>query len=222
MAKILSVNVGSVHPNAATKNGSGIDKQPVASVEVRAPGPKKGGLGSGVIGDAVVNRKHHGGDLQAVYAVAREELDWWAEELDRELPDGMFGENLTTLGLDVDGAVIGERWVIGDEDSRGEAVAVLEVTGPRVPCRTFAEHMGERGWVKRFTSHGRTGAYLAVVTPGVVAAGMPVRVVDRPEHGFTVPDVFRAWMGDRDLARRIADAGVLREPLHSELAAKLR
>lgn len=218
MSSVLSVNVGQVRPNAATTKGSGIDKQPVASIEVRAPGPKKGGLGSGVVGDAVVNRRHHGGDLQAVYAVAREELDWWASELGRELADGTFGENLTTSGLDVDGAVIGERWFIGD----GDDAVVLEVTGPRVPCRTFAEHLGERGWVKRFSARGRTGAYLAVATQGTVAPGMPVRVVDRPEHGFTVPDVFRAWMGDQDLARRIVDAAVLREPLHSELAAKLR
>ena len=48
----------------------------------------------------------------------------------------MFGENLTTSGLDVDGAV-GERWQVGDE-------VVLEVAGPRIPCSTFAARMGEK------------------------------------------------------------------------------
>ena len=62
------------------------------------PVPKRGGLGSGVVGDAIISRKHHGGETQAVYAVAREEMDWWGEQLDRELADGMFGENLTTVG----------------------------------------------------------------------------------------------------------------------------
>ena len=125
--------------------------------------------------------------------MAREELDWWAGGWGRELGNGIFGENLTITELDVDGAVVGERWVIGDVDG----AVVLEVTGPRIPCRTFAGHMGERGWVRRFTERGRTGAYLAVVTPGVIEAGMGVRVVDRPDHGLTVPEAFRAQMGDR-------------------------
>ena len=46
---------------------------------------------------------------------AREELDWWADRLGRELPHGMFGENLTTSGLDVDGALVGERWAVGED-----------------------------------------------------------------------------------------------------------
>ena len=125
---------------------------------MRDPGPKRGGLGSGVVGDDVVSRKHHGGSRQAVYAVAREELDWWGATLGRELVDGMFGENLTTQGLDVDAAVVGERWRVGS--------ALLEVTGPRIPCATFRAWMGEPGWVRRFTERGRTGAYLAVVERG--------------------------------------------------------
>ena len=40
--------------------------------------------------------------------------DWWEARLDRVLPGGIFGENLTTLGVDVNGAVIGETWLIGD------------------------------------------------------------------------------------------------------------
>ena len=98
----------------------------------------------------------------------------------------MFGENLTTSGLDVDGAVVGERWRVGS--------ALLEVTGPRIPCATFAAWMGERGWVRRFTERGRTGAYLAVVEPGF-AVGDPVEVVAARSR-ITVPEVFRAFIGD--------------------------
>ena len=122
------------------------------------------GSAAGSRATSSATRRHHGGDYQAVYAFAREELDWWAAQLGRELPDGMFGENLTTSGLDVDGALIGERWAVGDE-------VVLEVCGPRIPCATFAARMGERGWVKRFTDVGRTGAYLSVVTGGTVRPG---------------------------------------------------
>ena len=210
---VRSVNVGTPRSGIRPRGRmTAIDKRPVDAVEVRDPGPKRGGLGSGVVGDEVVTRKHHGGSTQAVYAVAREELDWWGAELGRDLADGMFGENLTTAGLDVDGSVVGERWRVGS--------TVLEVTGPRVPCATFAAWMGERGWVRRFSERGRTGAYLAVVEPGVVTAGDAVDVVDRPAHGITVPEVFRAFMGDAGLAARVLEARVLGDDDHAALERK--
>lgn len=210
-AHLLSLNIGKAEPSTAKNVGvTGIAKRPVESAHLRAPGPKHGGLGSGLEGDFLGDIQHHGGDTQAVYAFAREELDWWARELGRDLPNGMFGENLTTQGLDVDGAVVGEHWAVGDE-------VVLEVTAPRIPCATFAARMGERGWVKRFSGVGRTGAYLAVVTPGEVRTGDPVTVVSRPDHGITVPEVFRAFMGDLDAAERVLAADCLVEQEAVEL-----
>lgn len=204
-AQLLSLNVGAPEPSTAKNVGiTGIGKRPVESAVLRSPGPKHGGLGSGVEGDFIGDRRHHGGDTQAVYAFAREELDWWAQELGRELPNGMFGENLTTCGLDVDGALVGERWAVGDQ-------VVLEVCAPRIPCATFAARMGERGWVKRFASVGRTGAYLSVVNSGTVRRGDPVVVASRPEHDITVPLVFRAFMGDLDAAQRVLAADCLVE-----------
>lgn len=108
-AVVRSVNAGAAEPVPGLARPSGIRKRPVDVIEVRDPGPKRGGLGSGVVGDAIISRRHHGGTTQAVYAVAREELDWWGEHLGRDLPDGMFGENLTTHGLEVDTAEVGER-----------------------------------------------------------------------------------------------------------------
>lgn len=213
-AQVRSVNVGRPRGGIEPKGrDTAIDKRPVASVEVRDPGPKRGGLGSGVVGDDVVTRKHHGGTHQAVYAVAREELDWWGTELGRDLHDGMFGENLTTVGLDVDGALVGERWRVGS--------AVLEVSGPRVPCATFAAWMQERGWVRRFTERGRTGAYLAVVEPGTITAGDRVEVLSRPEGALTVPQMFRGLTGDLDLAQRILDDEVLDERDRANLERKV-
>jgi MOSC domain-containing protein YiiM len=210
-AHLLSLNVGRAEPSTAKKVGTtGIAKRPVESAHLRPPGPKKGGLGSGLEGDFLGDVRHHGGDTQAVYAFAREELDWWAAELDRELSNGMFGENLTTSGLDVDGALLGERWSVGDE-------VVLEVCGPRIPCATFAARMGERGWVKRFTAVGRTGAYLSVVEPGTVHRGDAIEVVHRPTHDITVPDAFAAFMGDLDVAERVLAADCLGEEDADEL-----
>ena len=195
-ARLLSLNIGAAEPNPAKSVGvTGIGKKPVDSAVLRAPGPKRGGLGSGVVGDFVGDVRHHGGDQQAVYAYAREELDAWQERLGRDLADGVFGENLTTTGLDVDGALLGERWAVGDD-------VVLEVCGPRVPCSTFQVRMGERGWVKRFTEVGNTGAYLSVVAGGEVRPGDTIEVVSRPDHGIDVRMAFRALSGDLDAGRQ--------------------
>lgn len=213
--KLLSLNLGrptavdfTDHPDGVT----GIDKRPVdGPVRVAAPGPKGVGA-SGVAGDAVCHTRHHGGNDQAVYAVAREDLDDWERELGRPLASGAFGENLTTLGLDVSGALIGERWRIGSE-------VVLEVTCGRIPCRTFQAHIGERGWVKRFTAKGAPGAYLRVIEPGEIRAGDPIEIVSRPAHDVTVAVQFRAVTTERSLLPRLLAAG---EALHPEALADAR
>lgn len=194
---------------------TGIAKQPVEVITVADPGPKRvvDGAGvSGVGGDHVGDGRHHGGADQAVYAFAREELDAWAAALGRDLPNGMFGENLTTTGLDVDAAEVGDVWRVGS--------AVLEVRGPRVPCATFAERMGERGWVKRFAAHGRTGAYLQVLTPGEIRPSDTIDVTPSGS-GLRVPTVLRAFLGDRAAAREALDSGALAEHRRDELVARI-
>lgn len=211
---MLSTNIGRAEPNSAKPTPTGIHKRPVSEISVRAPGPKHGGLGSGVLDDFIGDREHHGGDDQAVYAVAREELDWWGAELGRQLENGMFGENLTTAFMDVDRSLIGQRWAVGEQ-------VVLQVTGPRIPCGTFRMHMAERGWLKRYVAHGLSGAYLRVVTPGVIRPGDVVRVLDEPEHDVDVPTVFRAFYGDVDAMRAVVAAHVLNDYEHERMAKKI-
>ncbi|MFF9211300.1 MULTISPECIES: MOSC domain-containing protein [unclassified Streptomyces] len=206
--KLLSLNVGQARPVPYTDQPeglTGIDKRPVEGpVKVSAPGPKGVGA-SGLAGDAVCDTRHHGGDHQAVYAFAREDLDAWERELGRELASGTFGENLTTRGVDVADALIGERWRIGPD-------VVLEVTSGRSPCRTFQGHLGEQGWVRRFTHRGAPGAYLRVIEPGEIRAGDPIEVVHRPEHGVTVAVQFRAVTTERELLPRLLAAGEALDP----------
>jgi MOSC domain-containing protein YiiM len=158
-------------------NRSGIDKRPVdGRVAVRE---------LGLDGDVQVNRKHHGGEGQAVYAYGQEDADWWAAELDRELPPGRFGENLRISGIDLTGALLGERWRIG--------TALFEVTAPRIPCANFARFWDDvPHLVTRFTERGTTGAYLRVLETGDVGAGDAVEVVLRPDHEVTTGLTFRA------------------------------
>jgi MOSC domain-containing protein YiiM len=186
-ARIVSVNTGSIADLVISgKPGqSAIDKRPVR-------GRVLVGL-LGVVGDDHADVEHHGGTDQAVYAYAREDLDWWTEQLGREMRNGAFGENVTTTGLDITTALIGETWRMGS--------AVVQVTSPRIPCATFQSWTGERHWVKRFAVAGRPGAYLRVVTEGQIAAGDEVEVLGRPEQQVTVAEAMRAFYGDPDVMR---------------------
>ncbi|HKT03758.1 MAG TPA: MOSC domain-containing protein [Rugosimonospora sp.] len=211
MAHVVSVNLAVPRDNPAKDTGiTGIDKRPSdGPVRLAAPGvPGE----SGLAGDQIFDKKHHGGDDQAVYAYAREDLDRWQAELGRELPGGVFGENLTTAGVDVTGALIGERWRVGDE-------VVLEVSVPRIPCATFAHWMAEQGWVKRFTEAATPGAYLRVVTPGRIRAGDPITVLDRPGHSVTIGVTFRALTREPDLLPGLLAADALPDGV-KELATR--
>ena len=201
MALVRSVNVGAPAPNPhKSVRETGIGKRPVTGpVMVRDPGPRRGGLGSGLAGDFIGDRDHHGGADQAVYAFAREDLDGWQVVLGRELADGAFGENLTTTGIDVNAALIGERWQVGAE-------LVLQVTAPRIPCATFRGWLGEPGWLRTFTRAARPGAYLRVIAPGPVAAGDPIRVVHRPTHTVSVTLLHRALTGAPEFYEEVLTA----------------
>ncbi len=195
MPWLESLNVGPTRRMAWQGRPTGIDKRPVEGpVLVQSPGPKGPGGGSGLAGDGIGDIDHHGGVEQAVYAYAREDLDFWAEELDREIRDGQFGENLTTEGIDLTHAPVGARLGIGD--------VVLEIAGVRTPCNDFKTWMGLTGfdstaWVKRFTAEQRPGPYLRVVSAGPIVAGDAIAILHEPTHGVTVRDLFIALHLDR-------------------------
>jgi MOSC domain-containing protein YiiM len=194
---LLTVNLGrSVAAEwAGDKGVTGIDKRPVAG-RVRADR-------YGLDGDRVLDDRVHGGLDQALYAYAHEDAQWWADELGRDIRPGNFGENLTTLGIDVTGAVIGEQWAVGP--------VVVEVSSPRFPCRVFAGFWHMPDLIKRFTARGLPGAYLRVVTPGEIGADDPIQVVHRPDHGVTIGVTFRALTLEPELLPRLLDAPELTE-----------
>jgi len=182
MAQVVSVNVGMPRELAWAGIGrTSIDKQPVSGVV------QVGRLG--LEGDQVSDTKHHGGVDQAVYAFAREDLDRWATELGRDVRNGQFAENLTTRGIDVNGAEVGERWRVGS--------TVLEIAMVRIPCNDFkswqrVNGFDDRAWVRRFTLTGRPGPFLRVIQEGEVRAGDDLVVLHQPGHGVTVSMMFRA------------------------------
>ncbi len=214
MTSVLSVNIGTPTLLGTKAVGvTGIDKRPAhGSVEITVPDRR--GM-SGLAGDAICDVASHGGPEQAVYAYAREDLDAWEKEVGRPLECGAFGENLTSQNLDVSGARIGERWRIGER-------CVLEVSCPRIPCRTFAAWLRERNWERRFTLRGVPGAYLRVITPGRVRKGDTI-VVTRPDHAVTIQLMFRALTREKHLLPLLAPAGdALPDDLRILLSAPAR
>lgn len=191
MAFVRSISVGIPQEKEWAGIGrTSIDKRPVVGPVAVHP--------LGLAGDQVSDTRHHGGPDQAVYAYAREDLDFWEAELGMPIRDGHFGENLTTAGIDLNTLEVGTRLRIGDEVDG----VLLEAVSVRTPCNDFKGWMGEAGfepraWVRRFTAAARPGPYLRVLETGTVVAGAPVEVVHRPGHGVTVRDMFVALNTDR-------------------------
>ena len=195
-ARVLSINITSVvHQGEWTgsEGRTGIDKRSVAgAIEFK---------NNGVVGDRVIDTNVHGGYEQAVYAYAREDAQWWEREINEEIPAGRFGENLTTEGIDVNAALIGEQWKIGS--------VILEVSQPRIPCRVFAGFWKRATLIKDFTQAGRPGTYLRIIQEGTAQAGDAIEVIFKPNHTITISDLFAAKSGERSKINQIKDVTYL-------------
>jgi MOSC domain-containing protein YiiM len=191
VGKVLSVNVGT--PREFQYNGrparSAIWKSPVAG--------RIAARGLNLDGDDQADREAHGGPDKAVYAYAVEDLRWWEQKIGRSLAYGEFGQNLTTEGIEVNDALIGERWKVG--------TTVLEVSEPRIPCWRLAVRMNDKLFPRHFSEALRPGTYLRIVSEGELGAGDEIRVLERPGHDLTVRDVLRIYVRDRhELGRLLA------------------
>ncbi|HEY1976048.1 MAG TPA: MOSC domain-containing protein [Candidatus Baltobacteraceae bacterium] len=188
-ASALSVNAGSVRtvPYNGKDVVTGIFKQPVAGPVAVA--------GVNLTGDDQADRSVHGGPDRAVYAYASEDYAWWKRELGRDVLPGTFGENLTTQGVDVNAALVGERWRIG--------TAVLQVTTPRFPCYKLAMKMDDPTFVKVFSAALRLGSYMRIVTEGTLERGDDIEVVHRPSHAMTIGEMSKIYLFERERLREL-------------------
>ena len=195
-ARVLSINITSVvHQGEWTgsEGRTGIDKRSVTgAIEFK---------NNGVVGDRVIDTNVHGGYEQAVYAYAREDAQWWEREINEEIPAGRFGENLTTEGIDVNAALVGEQWKIGS--------VILEVSQPRIPCRVFAGFWKRATLIKDFTQAGRPGTYLRIIQEGTAQAGDSIEVIFKPDHTISISDLFAAKSGERSKINQIKDVTYL-------------
>ncbi len=199
---VESVNVGT--PSAAEWKGrtfaTGIVKSPVAGrIAVR---------GVNLAGDDQADRSVHGGPDKAVYAYSREDIDWWTQILGRPVVPGRdFGENLTTVGIDLGKAIVGERWRVG--------TVVFEVSEPRVPCFKLAMRMNDGSFPKKFSAALRMGTYLRIIEEGYIGAGDTIAVTGRPEHGLSIALAARIYLFEHDASARFLETPQLSEKWRS-------
>lgn len=198
--RLDSVQIGSPRPSGGKLfTETGIDKEPVDSIEI---------LDDGVAGDTVVDTKNHGGQDQAVYAYTRDDYDYWEAELDRPMPGGLYGENLTISGIESADVRIGDRFRIGDVE--------LEATASRIPCQVFADKLDIVGFVAEFRDAGRPGIYFRVITAGVVAPGAEITYLPAADTNVTILESYRLHYD------RSATKEQLERHLASPLSARTR
>ena len=207
---VISVNAGQVRTITTAKSTgpTGIYKTALDSAVQISP--------QGIPGDAIVNRKHHGGPDQAVYLYGDLDYDWWAAELGRTLAPGTFGDNLTIAGLASAGIFIGDRFEIGR--------LLLEVTAPRIPCQTLAARMGDPVFVKRFRQAERPGMYCRVIQAGEVQAGQAVKYLPSRGERISLVEMFRDHyepvLSEAQLRRYLAAPIASRERVGKETQLK--
>jgi len=200
--ELLSINAATP---GVVKSGTRIIRTGIAKVPVDSAMFRR----DGIVDDAVVNTKHHGGPGQAVYAYSAEDLAWWEAELGRTIPPGTFGENITLSSFGGDEPRVGDRYLIGSVE--------LEVTSTRIPCGTFQAQMNLAGWVERFRDAERPGWYARVIDEGRVEVGDPVLLTPAPADNVTVIEVQRLYY---DRSGAVDDR--LRAALDSPLAERAR
>jgi MOSC domain-containing protein YiiM len=213
MASVISVSVGRpkrVDFRTTSLPETGIEKLPVEG-RVRI-------TSYGVEGNACAATDIHGDEYMRVYAYAAEDYRWWESELGESLRPGLFGEQVTTEGIDLNAALLGETWRVG--------TAVLQIAHVRIPCQTFKGWMGHSGhdataWLRRFTVAARPGPYFRVLEEGTVAAGDEIVVLDRPDHDVSVATMFRALMNDPALLPVLLDVKGLKPWVHDRARAAL-
>jgi len=200
--RLLAVCIGHPEILRGKRYKTGINKHPASeSLTLGA---------EGLEGDAVCDRRYHGGIDQAVYVEGGASLEKWNQELGRPIAFGEFGENLVIDGLDNELVAVGDRLTIGN--------VVLEVTAPRMPCATFAAKMRDPHFVKRYRKAERPGFYCRVIAGGTLSAGSDVTFDIYDGTRITMPQMMRDF-GKTVSGDRLA--AYLSAPIHNKLRTSL-
>lgn len=98
----------------------------------------------------------------------------------------MVGENVTLADITED------RVCVGDVVQAGSAL--LQVSGPRIPCVNLARRIGRPDWAQLTLTENRTGFYLRVLRTGHFAVGDTWQLQERLNECASIPEVNRALL----------------------------
>jgi len=195
---VIAVLIGEPRPTPAKAGMTGHFKTPVKSAMVEK---------LGLTGDHIMDLENHGGVDQAVYIFGDRDRQKWAQELGHDAPPGYFGENLLISELETAPLAVGDRLQIGS--------VLLELTSPRIPCATYAAHVGTGQAIKQFYAVARPGAYGRVLRQGKIATGDPVTLTPYAGDRVSMADLLHHRLTnyrDDAFVARLRDI-----PVHHEL-----
>jgi MOSC domain-containing protein YiiM len=158
----------------------------------------------GLAGDKVA-QPYHGGPGAALCVHLNDHYRFWKAQYNIDLHAGCVGENVTLGDIAEDQVCVGDTVRLG--------TALVQVSGPRVPCANLARRIGRSDWVKLTIQENRTGFYLRVLEPGALQAGDPWMIEERLNHDGSIPAINRCMYleFDRSYARRMLEMSGLGE-----------
>lgn len=141
----------------------------------------------------------HGNPWQAICVHLADHYRFWKASYNVELPPGRVGENVTLDNITEDEICVGDIVRLGS--------ALVQVSGPRVPCGNQARWIGRKDWVKLTLKENRTGFYLRILEEGMLKVGDEWNLQERfnPDGAITAINrcVYLAF--DADYAQRAAE-----------------
>lgn len=168
----------------------------------------------GIVGDAVA-QPYHGSPDAAICAHLLDHYLFWNAHLGMRLEPGMVGENVTLADITEDQVCAGDVISVG--------TAILQVSGPRIPCANLARRIGRSDWVTLTLNELRTGFYLRVLQPGSIQRGEPWMLRERPSPSGSIPAINRCMFHtfDPEYARRMQEMQGLGEWWKEQARKKL-
>jgi MOSC domain-containing protein YiiM len=218
MMKLVSVQVGTARTIPPTGDGKPWDRTwETAFWKEPVRGPVMLRF-LNLDGDRQAAATIHGGKDQAALCYSADHYPAWRQELDLpEMSGGGFGENFTIAGQDERSVCVGDIYEIGE--------ALIQVSKPRSPCFKIAWRWQREDLLPRVESSGRHGWYVRVLREGLVEAGQPVQLEDRPHPDWTVraaADVIRFRKRRPELAAQLARLEALAEEDQEKLRQTVR
>ncbi len=171
-----------------------------------------------VTADVVIDRRYHGGTDKACYLYSSDHYPFWKEKFPKlNWQWGMFGENITVVGLDETSIHIGDIYKLGS--------ALVQITQPRQPCFKLGIRLKNPKAVKQFVTAEKPGAYIRVMESGLVSVNDAMELIERKPANFTLNEVFHLLYNGSEqveLVKKALQMPELAESCRNDLKKQIR